>query len=63
MALNAGLAGSVAEQGPPADWRERHVSSASASAHSWKDWAETWAHHLYMVDLLEVPCFALVNRG
>jgi hypothetical protein len=39
-------------QGPPADWRERHIS-AYASAHPWEDFAETWAHYLHMVDTLE----------
>lgn len=34
------------------DWSERHVS-AYAAAHPWEDWAETWAHYLHMVDLLE----------
>ncbi|MEJ7929127.1 putative zinc-binding metallopeptidase [Ramlibacter sp. AN1015] len=34
------------------DWQERHVS-AYATAHPWEDWAETWAHYLHMVDLLE----------
>ncbi|HMZ87619.1 MAG TPA: putative zinc-binding metallopeptidase, partial [Giesbergeria sp.] len=29
-----------------------HVS-AYAAAHPWEDWAETWAHYLHMVDLLE----------
>jgi hypothetical protein len=38
--------------GPPADWQERYVS-AYATAHPWEDWAETWAHYLHMVDLLE----------
>lgn len=39
--------------GPPApDWQERHVS-AYASAHPWEDWAETWAHYMHMVDVLE----------
>ena len=33
-------------------WQDRHVS-AYASAHPWEDWAETWAHYLHMVDLLE----------
>ena len=37
--------------GPTADWALRHVSSY-ASAHSWEDWAETWAHYLHMVDTL-----------
>lgn len=40
------------DTGPPADWQQRHVSSY-ASVHPWEDWAETWAHYLHMVDLLE----------
>ena len=27
--------------------------SAYATSHPWEDWAETWAHYLHMVDLLE----------
>lgn len=34
------------------DWADHHVS-AYASAHPWEDWAETWAHYLHMIDLLE----------
>jgi hypothetical protein len=34
------------------DWQDNFVS-AYASAHPWEDWAETWAHYLHMVDLLE----------
>jgi hypothetical protein len=40
------------EQGPPADWAQRHVS-AYASMHPWEDWAETWAHYLHMVDTVD----------
>ncbi len=40
------------EQGPPADWRERHISSY-ASVHPWEDWAESWAHYLHVVDSLD----------
>ncbi|MDP3759167.1 MAG: putative zinc-binding peptidase [Ramlibacter sp.] len=36
----------------PADWQAAHVS-AYATAHPWEDWAETWAHYLHMVDLME----------
>jgi hypothetical protein len=36
------------EQGPPADWASKYVSSY-ASTHPWEDWAETWAHYLHMV--------------
>ena len=38
--------------GPPTDWRERHVS-AYAAAHPLEDFAETWAHYLHIVDTLE----------
>jgi hypothetical protein len=34
------------------DWQDQFVSEY-ASAHPWEDWAETWAHYLHMVDLLE----------
>ncbi len=37
---------------PAAGWQARHVS-AYATSHPWEDWAETWAHYLHMVDLLE----------
>ena len=33
-------------------WQDRFVS-AYATSHPWEDWAETWAHYLHMVDLLE----------
>jgi hypothetical protein len=39
-------------EGPAADWPLRCVT-AYASAHPWEDWAETWAHHLHMVDTLD----------
>jgi len=38
--------------GPPAGWEDLYVS-AYATSHPWEDWAETWAHYLHMVDLLE----------
>jgi hypothetical protein len=40
------------KQGPPADWQSRTVT-AYASSHPWEDWAETWAHHLHIMDTLE----------
>jgi len=40
------------DQGPPADWPSRFVSSY-ASMHPWEDWAESWAHLLHMMDTLE----------
>lgn len=40
------------EQGPPADWADRHITSY-ASVHPWEDWAESWAHYLHIVDSLD----------
>jgi len=39
-------------QGPAVDWPQSFVS-AYASAHPWEDWAETWAHHLHIIDTLD----------
>jgi len=41
-----------ASGGQPAGWEQQYVS-AYATSHPWEDWAETWAHYLHMVDLLE----------
>jgi hypothetical protein len=41
-----------ASGGQPAGWQDNFVS-AYATSHPWEDWAETWAHYLHMVDLLE----------
>ncbi|MET0312103.1 MAG: putative zinc-binding peptidase [Burkholderiaceae bacterium] len=41
-----------ANQHQPPAWQEDYVT-AYAAAHPWEDWAETWAHYLHMVDLLE----------
>ncbi len=41
-----------ARGGNIADWQENYVT-AYATSHPWEDWAETWAHYLHMVDLLE----------
>jgi hypothetical protein len=39
-------------QGPPEDWRERHVS-AYATMHPAEDWAETFAHVLHIWDTVQ----------
>jgi hypothetical protein len=39
------------DNGPPADWVDRYISSYAAT-HPWEDWAETWAHYLHMIDSL-----------
>ena len=36
----------------PLNWHVQFVS-AYATAHPWEDWAETWAHYLHVMDLLE----------
>ena len=41
-----------ARGGSVPDWQDHYVS-AYATSHPWEDWAETWAHYLHMVDLLE----------
>jgi hypothetical protein len=38
--------------GAKPDW-EKHYISAYATAHPWEDWAESWAHYLHMIDVLE----------
>ena len=39
-------------QGAPPDWQQQWVS-AYAGSHPWEDWAETWAHYLHIVDMIE----------
>ena len=51
------------EQGPPGDWRNRHVS-AYATMHPWEDWAETFAHYLHILDTLQTAsAFGLAISG
>ena len=38
--------------GPEVAWQDRYIS-AYASAHPTEDWAESWAHFLYIYDVLE----------
>lgn len=40
------------KQGSPTNWRQEYIS-AYASSHPWEDWAETWAHYLHILDMLE----------
>jgi hypothetical protein len=40
------------QNGPKPDWQKSYIS-AYATAHSWEDWAESWAHYLHMMDTLE----------
>ena len=45
------------ENGPPADWATRYISSY-ASTHPWEDWAETWAHYMHARATLETGFFS-----
>lgn len=48
--------------GAPANWQQRHIS-AYVTAHPWENWAETWAHFLYIQDALEVASdFGLAGK-
>lgn len=40
------------QNGAPANWQEKYISEY-ATTHAWEDWAETWAHYLHLIDMLE----------
>ena len=40
------------QTGAPQDWESSYISTY-ATSHPWEDWAETWAHYLHLLDLLE----------
>ena len=40
------------QQGPREGWMNDYITPY-ASAHPWEDWAETWAHYLHSIDILE----------
>ena len=40
------------KNGAPENWRESFISSY-ATMHAWEDWAETWAHYMHLMDMLE----------
>lgn len=37
-------------------WQNNYISKY-ASAHSWEDWAETWAHYFHIMDMVETAHF------
>ncbi len=43
-------------EGAPADWQSQFISQY-ASSHPWEDWAETWAHYLHIMDMVETAYF------
>ena len=40
----------------PEDWRDAYISKY-ATSHPWEDWAETWAHYLHIMDMVETAHF------
>jgi hypothetical protein len=38
------------------NWSESHISPY-ATSHPWEDWAETWAHYLHIMDMVETAHF------
>lgn len=44
------------KNGAPDNWRESHISKY-ATSHPWEDWAETWAHYLHIMDMVETAHF------
>ena len=48
------------KEGAPKDWQKSFIS-AYATSHSWEDWAETWAHYLHIMDMVETAYFFRLN--
>lgn len=44
------------KDGAPYDWQAAFISEY-ATSHPWEDWAETWAHYLHIMDMVETAHF------
>lgn len=44
------------KKGAPENWRDSFISKY-ATSHPWEDWAETWAHYLHVMDMVETAHF------
>lgn len=44
----------------PIKWQKSFISKY-ATSHPWEDWAETWAHYLHIMDMVETAYFFGVN--
>ncbi len=42
--------------GAPSKWETSFISKY-ATSHAWEDWAETWAHYLHIMDMVETAYF------
>ncbi|MFC4094358.1 zinc-binding metallopeptidase family protein [Euzebyella saccharophila] len=50
------------KQGASQDWIQQYISTY-ASSHPWEDWAETWAHYLHIIDMLETAFYFGIQTG
>ncbi|WP_178988557.1 zinc-binding metallopeptidase family protein [Winogradskyella schleiferi] len=48
------------KEGAPKDWQKSYISEY-ATSHAWEDWAETWAHYLHIMDMVETAYFFRLN--
>lgn len=48
------------QNGAPGNWHESFISKY-ATSHPWEDWAETWAHYLHIMDMVETAHFFGLN--
>lgn len=48
------------KKGAPNDWQKSFISGY-ATSHPWEDWAETWAHYLHIMDMVETAYFFRLN--
>ncbi len=48
------------KNGAPTNWQESFISKY-ATSHAWEDWAETWAHYLHIMDMVETAYFFGLN--
>lgn len=48
------------KEGAPENWQKSFISRY-ATSHPWEDWAETWAHYLHIMDMLETAYFFGLN--
>lgn len=44
------------KDGAQFNWQESFISKY-ATSHAWEDWAETWAHYLHVMDMVETAYF------
>jgi hypothetical protein len=48
------------KSGATHDWQKSFISKY-ATSHPWEDWAETWAHYLHIMDMVETAYFFGLN--